>query len=96
MIDEGWWWAEKESAGKVGTHRAMCGRCSQRMKEERSNKTVNQRGSARVRGMGVQILLQKEKEKERQASKASAGRETNREEARRDGEKEEGHDYIEI
>ena len=86
-------WAEKESAGKVGTCRAMCVGCSQRMKEERSNKRANQRWSARVYGTGVQILLQKEKEKERQASKASAGRETNREEARRDGEKEEGHDY---
>ena len=31
-------WAEKESAGKVGTHRVMCVGCSQRMKEESSNK----------------------------------------------------------
>ena len=39
-------WEEKESAEKVVTHRAMCGRCSQRMKEEKSNKRANQRESA--------------------------------------------------
>ena len=82
---DGGGWAKKESAGKVGTHRAMCVGCSQRMKEERSNKRANRRGRARKCCTGARIRLQKEKE--RQASKASTGRETNGEEKRGDMEK---------
>ena len=96
--------AQHDRRGMVVGRERVSGKSGNAQSDVRALQSKNERRAIKQKGhsarecacvwdRGVQILLQKEKEKGGQASKASAGRETNREEARRDGEKEEGHKY---
>ena len=94
MIEEGWWWAKKESAGKIGNAQSDV-RAVQSKNERREIKQNSQATRERARVWYGCTNTAAKGEGEAEASQRSKRRERNKQrlEARIDGEKEEGHKY---